>query len=155
MIVMLNEEIRAALTAPDTVKVVAGIDARGKPHVAFKNSLRPRPDGAIEYDEIIESSDMNKVLTNAIWFDKSIAVSLLTKSGRSFLIRGKVVKAIVSGHEFRERYTAVRERLGDVDLSTVWVIAPEFAREDTLEKRRVEEEAAHPLLRHVDRLVKA
>ncbi|MDR1977787.1 MAG: hypothetical protein LBQ42_03540 [Synergistaceae bacterium] len=151
--VKLSAEIQTALSDPKTVKIVAGVDAQGGPHAAFKDSLRLRKDGNLEYDEIIESSDANKSMVASIWFDRTVAVVLLTKDHRSFLIKGKAVRAIISGQEFRERYTAVREKLGDVDLSTVWVIEPFFEREDTLEKRRIEEEKAHPLLRHVDRLV--
>jgi hypothetical protein len=141
-----------ALVDPDTVKVLTGIDVDGIPHAAFKDSLRIRPDGYLEYDEIIESSDMNKVFVNAIWFGRTVSILLLTGARRSFLIRGKVYRAIIAGREFKERYLAIRERLGDVDLSTSWVIEPIFEREDTLEKRRIEEEERHPLLRHVDRL---
>ena len=153
MAVKLNAQIVSALSDPETVKVLAGTDVTGVPHVAFKDSLRLRGDGNLEYDEIIESSDTNKSMVASIWFGKTVAVALLTRDRRSFLIKGKAARAIISGQEFRERYTAVRKQLGDVDLSTVWVIEPLFEREDTLEKRRLEEEEAHPLLRHVDRLV--
>jgi hypothetical protein len=150
--ITLSFGAKEALRAPETVKVIANVGKDGVPHVAFKDSLRLREDGRIEYDEIIESSETNKNMTASIWFGKSAAIALLTRDRRSFLIKGKIARAIISGREFRERYTAIREKLGDVDLSTVWVIEPVFEREDTLEKRRVEEEDAHPLLRHLDRL---
>ncbi|MDR3166239.1 MAG: hypothetical protein LBU13_11770 [Synergistaceae bacterium] len=153
MILTLSTDSRTALADPDTVKVLAGIDANGFPHVAFKDSLRIRPDGYLEYDEIIESSDMNKVFVNAVWFGRTVSVLLLTGARRSFLIKGSVYRAIIAGWEFKERYLTARKRLGDVDLSTSWVIEPTFEREDTLEKRRIEEEERHPLLRHVDRLL--
>ncbi|MDR3230476.1 MAG: hypothetical protein LBT65_03480 [Synergistaceae bacterium] len=149
---MLSADVKRALDDPETVRVVSNTDPDGVPHLAFKDSLRLREDGNLEYEEIIESSDFNKNMTYSIWFDRSVAIVLLTKDRRSFLIKGRVSRAIISGREFRDHYVAVRQRLGDVDLSTVWVIEPAFEREETLEKRRVEEEGAHPLLRHIDRL---
>src|ERR1035438_9555052 len=45
-----------------------------------------------------------------------------------------------------------RRRLGDVDLSAVWVIEPEEVINENILVRRAEEEQAHPLFRHLDRL---
>ena len=137
----------------NTVKVLASADERGIPHLAFKSSLRLRNDSFIEYREYIESSATNRNMTRSIWFGIPVSVALLTPDKRSFLIRGRVARAIIAGHEFRRHYEDVRRRPGDFDLSTVWLIDPEYERENTLARRKAEEERAHPLLVHVDRLL--
>jgi hypothetical protein len=150
---ILSADAQRALSALDTVKVLSTTGADGIPHISFKNSLHLREDGYIEYNEFIESSVTNKNMTFSIWFNKIIAIALLENNERSFLIKGKVIRAIISGREFRERYIAARKNDIDTDLSTVWVIEPISEIEDTLKKRRAEEENAHPLLKHLDLLV--
>jgi hypothetical protein len=49
---------------------------------------------------------------------------------------------------------SVRERLGDVDLATVWIIEPEEVTDQSFSARRREEEALHPTFTHLDRLAK-
>ncbi|MDR2054303.1 MAG: hypothetical protein LBQ10_00295 [Desulfovibrio sp.] len=149
----LSAEARAAFRDNGTVKALASADTKGVPHLAFKESLRLRADGLIEYREYIESSTTNRNMTASIWFGIPVSVALLTPDERSFLIRGSVVRALIAGLEFRRHYEQVRLRPGDLDLSTVWLIEPEYERENTLAKRKAEEEQAHPLHKHVDRLV--
>ncbi|MDR2744923.1 MAG: hypothetical protein LBB66_07010 [Desulfovibrio sp.] len=153
MAIELSAEARAAFRDNGTVKALASADTKGVPHLAFKDSLRLRADGLIEYREYIESSATNRNMTAAIWFGIPVSVALLAPDKRSFLIRGNVVRAIIAGREFRRHYEDIRRRPGDFDLSTVWLIEPEHERENTLAKRKAEEEQAHPLLRHVDRLL--
>jgi hypothetical protein len=153
MTIELSMETRTALGDENTVKVLASADEKGVPHLSFKNSLRLRADGFIEYREYIESSATNRNMTRSIWFGIPVSVALLTPDKRSFLIRGRVARAIIAGREFRKHYEDVRLHPDDFDLSTVWLIDPEYERENTLAKRKAEEERAHPLLAHVDRLL--
>jgi hypothetical protein len=149
----LDEEIKKIISCPDTIISLATAGADGSVHSAFKNSFRARGDGNLEYDEVIETSRTNGNLVYSIWFGKTVSISALAKNLRAFLITGRPVRAIISGREFRERYVAIREKLGDVDLAATWVIEPLSVAEQTFEKRRAEEEEAHPLLRHLDRLI--
>jgi len=149
---ILSEEIGRTLGDRETIVALATVGSDGAAHVAYKDSFRYRGDGNIEYDEIIETSQTNKNLVYSIWFEKTVSLSILTKDRRSYLIKGRPVQAVISGRKFREHYTSIRERLGDVDLSAVWVIEPISVQEQSLGKRRAEEESAHPLLRHLDRL---
>lgn len=152
MAIKLSEGVRAALEDETTVKILGTADAHGVPHLAVKESLRLRPDGLIDYREYIESSTTNRNMTASIWF--GVPVSLCLVSGkRSFLVKGKVVRAVISGREFRQHYEDVRQLSGDLDLSTVWIIEPDFEQDTTLCVRKEEEEKAHPLLQHVDRLL--
>jgi hypothetical protein len=150
---ILNEDISRVLADPETIVALGTTGADGSVHVAFKGSFKIREDGNLEYDEVMESSLTNKNLVYSIWFGKTVSISILAGDRRSYHVLGKPVRALISGREFSERYGAVRKKLGDVDLSAVWIIEPVSAREQSFEKRRAEEEEAHPLLRHLDRLV--
>ncbi|MDR3254010.1 MAG: hypothetical protein LBT31_00390 [Synergistaceae bacterium] len=149
---VLNEDFGQILADPETIAALATTGSDGSVHVAFKGSFCLREDGNLEYDEVIEASQTNKNLVYSIWFGKTVSISFLAKDHRSFLVIGRPVRALVSGREFREHYVAIRGRLGDVDLSTVWIIEPVSVCEQSFEKRRTEEENAHPLFRHLDRL---
>lgn len=154
MAVELTKEIIDLLAESDTTKVLATLDADGFPHVVVKQSLQPGEDGSILYLELLESSRTNKNLVRSIWYDRSVAIALKGKDGRSWQIKGKPVKTHITGPLFLEHYTAVRERLGDVDLAAVWVIEPEEIINETFAVRREEEERNHPFFTHLDRLAK-
>jgi hypothetical protein len=153
MAVDLNDDIKALLQEPDTIKAVASIDQDGNPHIAYKGSLHVNKDGNIEFYEFIESSQTNKNLVASIWFKKQVAINILGKNNQSYQIKGTPYKAIIAGREFTRHYELIQEQFGKIDLSTVWVIEPEQIIEETFEKRRQEEEEAHPLLIHLDRLL--
>jgi hypothetical protein len=144
----------AALNNPQTVKVLATVDSNGVPHSAFKDSLRLRNDGLLEYNEIIETSHTNRNMVRAIWFGNEVSISLLTPDKKSYLIKGAPKATLISGREYRKRYEAHQNLHPDSDMGAVWLIEPSSIEETTLEKRRLEEDESHPLLRHLDRLIK-
>lgn len=154
MAVELTKEIIGILAESDTTKVLATLDADGFPHAVVKQSLQPGEDGTILYLELLESSRTNKNLVRSIWYDRSVAIALKGKDGRSWQIKGKPVKTHITGPLFQKHYSAVRERLGDVDLAAVWVIEPEEIINETFAVRREEEERNHPFFTHLDRLAK-
>lgn len=152
MAIELEKEVKDLLNHPDSKKVLATIDREGNPHVTVKNSIRVNDAGYIEYLEVIESSQTNKNMVNSIWFHKQIAINVLNEK-LSYQIKGIPYRAIVAGQEFEEKYNQVRGKYGDVDLSTVWLIEPIEVIDETFEKRRLEEEEEHPILKHLDRLL--
>lgn len=154
MAVELTDEVRNILKDPDSKKVLATIDREGNPHVTFKGSICANEAGYLEYYELIESSRTNKNMVHSIWFHKTVAVSVLN-GDTSYQIKGIPYRAIIAGREFEDAYKRVREIYGSrkVDLSTVWLIEPVEVVEESFEKRRREEEAAHPILRHLDLLI--
>lgn len=154
MAVLISEELRQILRDPDTVKALATVDREGNPHVTYKGSVHINERDEIEFYEMIESSRTNQNLVNSIWFSHTVSVNLLTKDKRSFLIRGIPKRVLIYGKEYENHYLKVRERFGDVDLAGVWQVEPVEVIEESFEKRRKEEEEAHPLLRHLDRLLK-
>lgn len=150
--IKLEDKLIDIINRKTTINALATVDKDGVPHVTYKGSFHIRDNGLLEFYEIIETSVTNKNLTTSIWFDKVVAVNFLSEDKESFQVKAKVRKAIISGQEFKKVYQTLRERFGDVDVSTVWLLEPIEVREETFSKRRVLEEEAHPLLRHLDRL---
>lgn len=153
MSVPINEDLKQALNDPKTIRTLATIGKDGAPHIAFKQSLRLRTDGNLEYDELIETSHSNKNLVYSLWFGKTVSICLLSPDQRSFHIVGRPLKVVIAGREFRSHYVAVLNDQSKADLSGVWILEPISVYEQSFNKRKIEEEEAHPLLRHLDRLV--
>ena len=154
MATKLNKEIIDLFSSDDSAKVVATVDEQGYPHAAAKPFIRVDDEGNLLYLELVESSRTQKNLVRSIWFDHKVAISVSNGTGQSWQIKGKPVKSLISGPVFLQHYRDVRQRLGDVDLSAVWVIVPEEVVNENILVRHAEEELAHPLFRHLDRLVK-
>ncbi|MDR0621558.1 MAG: hypothetical protein LBJ61_06760 [Deltaproteobacteria bacterium] len=150
--VALSEEIVQALGDPQAVKVIGTVDESGAPRLAVKDSLRLNAEGLLEYDEIIETSETNKGLIRALWFGGSVTALILAANKRSYSINCRPLRTLIAGESYRARYRALRSSGLDTDLGAVWILEPLGFQETSLEKRRVEEEAKHPLLRHLDRL---
>jgi hypothetical protein len=154
MATKLNKEIIALFGSDDSTKVLATVNELGSPHAATKPFIRVDDDGNLLYLELVESSRTQKNLVRSIWFDQKVSISVSDNSGQSWQIKGKPVKTLITGPVFLHYYRDVRQRLGDVDLSAVWVIEPEEVINENILVRYSEEEQAHPLFRHLDRLVK-
>ncbi|MDR2301679.1 MAG: hypothetical protein LBF38_06535 [Deltaproteobacteria bacterium] len=148
----LNREIIELVNSPGTIKILGTVDADGAPRLAVKESLRVNGQGLLEYDELIETSETNRNVLRALWFGGTVRALLVTPGGNSHWILARPVKTLVSGELFRKRYEAIRASGRDLDLGAVWILEPISFFENGLEKRRLEEEAKHPLLRHLDRL---
>lgn len=152
----LSEEVIEAIKDSNSVKVIASISKDGIPHVTVKDSITVSEDGRIIYYELLETSQTQKNLVFSIWFEKQVAINVVTKDGRSYQVKGIPYKAVVAGHKFEEAYLDVQNKLGDdIDLSTVWIIDPIDERIETFEYRRDYEEKDHPYVLHIDRLAKA
>lgn len=154
MAVQLTKEIIDLLNNQESTKVLTTLDADGFPHTAVKQSLQPGDDGTILYLEFLESSRTNKNLVRSIWFNKKVAIALRGKDGQSYQIKGIPVKTHITGPLFLEHYAAAREKHGDLDLAAVWIIEPEEIIDETFAARRAEEDAAHPVFVHLDRLAR-
>jgi hypothetical protein len=151
---ILNKEIIALLSSDDSTKVLATISEHGYPHAAAKPFIRVDNDGNLLYLELVESSRTQKNLVRSIWFDQKVSISVSSRDGQSWQVKGRPVKTLITGPVFQRHYSDVRELLGDVDLSAVWVIEPEEIINENIFIRHAEEEKAHPLFRHLDRLAK-
>lgn len=155
MPIKLSEEVIKAIRDSNSIKVIASISKDGIPHVTVKNSITISEEGRIIYYELLETSQTQRNLVFSIWFNKQVAINVVTKDGKSYQIKGTPYKAVVAGQKFLEAYVNVQNKLGeDVDLSTVWIIDPEEERNETFTYRREFEEKDHPYVLHVDRLAK-
>ncbi len=155
MSVELNEYIINAINNPESLKVLATNDKNGIPHIAFKGSLHYNvSENYIEHYEILESSQTNSNLVYSIWFEKTVAVNVLTPDKKSYQIKGRPVKSITSGRYFESVYNSLRKDGRDIDLGAIWLIEPVEIKEETFEVRVAQDEAAYPILKHVDRLLK-
>jgi len=154
MATKLDQKIIELLSRDDSTKVLATVNEQGYPHAAATPFIRVDDDGNLLYLELVESSLTQKNLVRSIWFDKKVSISVSDNFGQSWQVKGKPVKTLITGPVFLQHYREVRQRLGDVDLSAVWVIEPEEVINENLLVRHAEEEKAHPLFRHLDRLAK-
>lgn len=154
MAAQLTTEIIDLFTDAESTKILATLDGDGFPHAVVKQSLQVGDDGNLLYLELLESSRTNRNLVRSIWFDQKVAVTVTGRGGQSYQIKGKPVKTHITGPVFQQYYTAIRERLGDVDLAAVWVIEPEEIVEETFAVRRADEERKHPFFNHLDRLAR-
>jgi len=155
MSIQLSDEVINAIKDPQSVKVMATISKEGIPHVTAKGSLTVDDNGRIRFLELLEKSQTQKNLVYSIWFDKIVAVNVITQDKKSYQIKGKIYKTINSGREFQDAYVATQEKYGyDIDVSAIWLVDVDEVTEETFAARRDELETKYPYELHVDRLAK-
>lgn len=150
---ILSAEILQLLDQPNTTKVVATTDELGSPYAIASSFLQAGAGGEIVHLELLEKSATNRNLLRSLWFDTKVSITLAAPDGRSFVIQGKPVKALISGPVFRGYYEKIRTLLEDADLAAVWLIEPEEVANESYAVRRREEEERFPFTVHLDRLV--
>jgi hypothetical protein len=149
---MISEELKKHILDKDAIKILATTDKDGNPHVVAKGSLTVDENNKLLYLELLESSRTNKNMIRSLWFEKKVAVNIITPQRKSVQIKGKPVKALIAGKVFEKYYDFVRQRDPDNDLATVYYIEVEEVIDESYKARRAEEEAKHPLYTHLDRL---
>lgn len=155
MSVQLSAEVKQAVLDKDSVKVIATISKEGIVHVTAKDSITVDENGRIKFLELLEKSQTQKNLVYALWFNKQVAINIITKDKKSYQIKGIPYKAVTGSHVFQEAYTDVQNHLGeDVDLSAIWLIDVDEVQEETFWAKREELEKEYPYELHIDRLVK-
>ena len=148
---ILSEGIVAMINDPYSEKVLGTVGPDGEPHVVFKGSLRADREGLLEFYELIETSITNRNLVYSLWFNKVVTVNI--RSGKeSIQIRTVPERVLTAGAEYEAAYRKLREDGRDIDLSGIWKLEPKDVRIQTFATRWEEEDAAHPILRHLDRL---
>jgi hypothetical protein len=152
MSTLLDASVRELLSDKATVKILATTDEHGVPHAVAKGSLSLDEDGNLIHLELIESSRTNRNLVYSLWHDRPVSILLVGGDGRSYQIQGVPRRLHVSGPLFQQHYQALRARLGDVDLSGVWVIEPRQATDQSWRSRLAAETATGGNLLHLDRI---
>lgn len=154
MAIEISKEVQEAIEDPESIKVLATVDRHGNVHVVPKGSITVTEEGQIRYWELLEGSQTNKNVTYALWFDKQVAINIITKERRSYQIKGIPRKSLIAGHEYEEAYVAAQERSAQNDLAAVYYIEPTEVIEESYRVRLEEENKKHPLYIHLDRLAK-
>ena len=155
MSINLDKTILEAIKDPSSIKVIATISKDGIPHVTPKGSITVDENGRIRFLELLEKSQTQKNLVYSIWFDKYVAINIITADHKSYQIKGKIYRTVNAGREFQDAYVAVQEKKGkDIDLSAIWYVDVTDVSEQTFEVRREILETEYPYEIHVDRLAK-
>ncbi|MDR0663990.1 MAG: hypothetical protein LBF86_00490 [Helicobacteraceae bacterium] len=149
----LLQEALSRFNEEGAIKVLTTLDENGAPHSVCKGSLRWSGE-LIESWEILESSETNRNLTRAIWFDKPIAILLITPDKKTYQFSVKASRNIVSGKEFTRAYEAAQERYGGRAIAGVWRYEIVSVKDETPSTRIAEEQAARPYFVHLDQLAK-
>lgn len=150
---VITEEIKNIINSPDTLKVLATVGKDGNVHVVFKGSIFVDEDGYIVYDEILEYSVTNRNVLYSLWFNKEVAINVLTQDKKSYQIKGIPEKAFVSGSFYEKHYAKIQQKNKDNDLATVYLIKPTEVIDQNFAVKKSEYEEAEPLYKHLDRLV--
>lgn len=106
---IISDEVKEIINNPLTLKSVATVSREGLPHVAYKGSLHIEDETVVFYD-FIQSSQINKNLVNAIWFNGKAAINIYYDDGKekkNFLIIGKPVKCVTAGRKFEDIYISL------------------------------------------------
>lgn len=155
MSIKITDEIKQAINAKDSIKVIGTISKEGIPHVTVKSSLSVTEDGKLTFFELLEKSQTQKNLVYSLWFDKTVTINVITADKKSYQLKGIPKKAVTSGRDFQNVYIKIQEAAGrDVDLSAIWYIEVDEMEEETFQVRRDKLEAQYPYELHVDRLAK-
>lgn len=153
MATLISSELAGVLEKDDTVKLLVTTDERGTPHAVVKKSLRwDEESRRLTYLELLESSQTNKNMTFSIWFNRPVTIAVAGAGGESYQIKGRPVKAVVSGHAFREAYAWVRTHRPEADLAAVWVIEPLEVIDERFAARLTTETETYDYFLHLDRL---
>lgn len=155
MAVTLSKDVLEAIQDQESSKILITVDKDGVPHGTSKGTIHVNEKGQIVLYELIETSQTQKNLVYSLWFGKKVAISVVTKDRKNYLIKGAPYKDIISGREFQKVYVALQEKLGeDTDLSSIWLINVEEVREQTYSVRREQEKKANPIVYHLDQIAK-
>lgn len=144
---LLSQEIIEKIQDRSATKVLATLDEAGAPYAVVSRFLQLGANGQLVHLELLEKSETNRNLLRSLWYEKKIVISV-----GDLVIKGRPVKAHISGPLFRQYYEQVRTVIPDADLSTVWVIEPEEVIDESYTVRKQQEEEQFPFCVHLDRL---
>ena len=150
----IPEQLAVILQSTGTVKLLITTDEQGVPHAVVKSSLQLDDANNLVYFEFLESSQTNKNMVRSIWFDRTVSVTVVGENSESYQIKGRPIKAIVSGQVFRKYYQQVQQGNSENDLAAVWLIEPQQIIEQSLPVRQRQETENRPYFKHLDRLAK-
>lgn len=148
----INEQIIRAINDTSSIKFLATTDKDGVPHLVAKQSIHYK-DGYIVYLERLEGSKTNQNMTYSLWFDKTVAINILSSDGKSIQLKGVPRKMINAGSIFEDYYKEINS-IDNGDLAAVYYIEIHTISNECLEHREMEHSIKHPLYMHIDRIAK-
>lgn len=154
MAIELSEEVINAINDADSIKVLASVDRHGRIHVVAKGSITVDASGRLKYWELLEGSQTNKNVTYALWFDKEIAINVITKNKNSYQIKGIPRVNLNAGKEYQKEYVRAQNRNPKNDLAAVYFIEPIEVINESYDARYDYEREKNPLYIHLDRIAK-
>jgi hypothetical protein len=149
----LLEQALSRFNDEGAIKVLVTLDENGAPHPVCKGSLRYNGE-SVESWEILESSETNRNLTRAIWFDKPIAILLILPDRKAYKFSVRASRNIIAGKAFTRAYEAAQERFKGRGIAGVWQYEVISVKEETASVRIDEEKTARPYFTHLDQLAK-
>jgi len=144
---LLSQELIDLIRNRSVIKVLVTLDEQGAPYAVRSPFLQIGDTDELVHLELLEKSETNRNLLRSLWHEKKIVISV-----GDLVIRGRPVKAHISGPLFRQYYEQVRTVIPDADLSTVWLIEPEEVVDESYTIRKQQEEEQFPFSVHLDRL---
>lgn len=146
--------LRALLSVPHAVRVLATAGPDGEPHAVLAPTLELDERGRILYLEPLESSRTQRDLVASIWFERPVVIVVADRDGATWRIRGRVRKAHVAGPVFRERYERRRADDAGADLAAVWEIEPQGISDESPATLRRRQDAERPFFKHLDAIAR-
>jgi len=148
-----SQDALARFNEADATKVLVTLDEHGAPYPVCKQSLAWDGERIVSW-EYLESSETNRNLTRSIWFDKPVAILLVTADRKAYRFAVKATRNIVSGKEYTKVYERVAQLHESYDLAGIWHFDVLDIKDETLETRIAEEQKNRPYFTHLDRLVR-
>jgi hypothetical protein len=144
---LLSQKIIECIKDCSAIKVLATLDEEGAPYAVVSRFLQLGANGELVHLELLEKSETNRNLLRSLWYEKKVVITV-----GDTVIKGRPVKAHISGPVFRQYYQQVQTVIPDADLSTVWLIEPEEVIDESYAFRKQQEEQQFPFSVHLDRL---
>jgi hypothetical protein len=152
--VEISQEIRDIFKDKESIKILATSDENGIPHAVAKGSLFVDDNGDVVYLELLEKTISGRNLTHSLWFDRTVAVTVISKDRKSFQIKGIPYRTLISGKEYEKYYVEAEKFNPENDLAAVYYIRPTEVREETYSVRLKQQRERHPLYQHLDKIAR-
>jgi hypothetical protein len=151
MSVELILDLKNIISDENSLKVIATLSPEGVVHAAVKQSVSVDENGQLIYLEFFEKSQTNINMVNSIWYDKDIAITVVSPDKRSFVIKGKPVRTRVFGKEYEKYYVLAEQQNKENDLVAVYYIEPYEIYEQTFAVQQKLHREKYPLYAHLDK----
>jgi hypothetical protein len=125
----LDPKLIELLESPDSVKIIATLDADGSPCLAINASVASLNGVTIVLSERLETSRTSKNLVRSVWYDKPVTLLALNASS-AFEIRAETYRCLAVGDIYSVMLTRARALYGAAaDIAAAWELMPKTCRD--------------------------